>query len=230
MSIKRAYEYTTEELLALDAEGVLRLKDQECLFEGAPLLPNPPGQEPSRLKVVGEQLAYKVSAEMTFFTEADAQEVLALIRSKPRGDSYYLTGSWQGPQGLKTEDPNQGSMTTERFWTAEQWARHKGDQETYQQEKSRWDAHDKEYREVEKARAKAVERVSDMLERAHEEARTQQSIKDTFVRYLELTDGNQEVALRFMYQQTRWTEDTINKVLGTAQYAPPQEGHTDGER
>lgn len=229
MSIKRLYDYTNDELLALDAEAILRLKDQECLFEGAPLLPNPPGPEPSRPKVVGEQVAYRVSAEMTFFSETDAQEVLALIRSKPRADGYHLNGRWDGPQGLKTEDPNQGSMTTERFWTPEQWAQHKQDQEAYQKLKSEWDAHDKEYREAEKARAKAVERVSEALEQAHEQARTAQSIRDTFARYVELSNGDLTVAANFMYQSTRWSEDTINKVLGLAQYAPAEEARPHGE-
>ncbi|MEO5366699.1 MAG: hypothetical protein H7831_10160 [Magnetococcus sp. WYHC-3] len=227
--IKRLYDYTNAELLALDAEGILRLKDQECMLEGAPLLPDPPGPEPSKPRVVGEQLAYRVSAETTFFNEADAQEVLALIRSKARGDAYYLSGSWNGPQGIKTEDPHQGSLTTERYWTPDQWTQHKADQEAYQSLKSAWDAHKREYDKAEKARQKAVERVSEALEQAHEAARTAQSIRDTFERYVDLSDGNRDVAIKFMYQFDGWTEDAINKVLGLAQYAPVQEVTSHGQ-
>ena len=207
--MKRAWDYTQEELLELGPDEILRLKDMECMCEGAPLLSKHPGPEPIKPTVVGGQVAFHVNAEMLFFKEEDAQEVLDLVRSKARGDEYYLSGDWRGPQGIKPEDPNQGTMGSKRFWTPEQWATHKLEQETYQKAKNQWDADDKEYREAIKAREKAVQRVDSMLEDAHEKARTAAAIRATWAQYLDLAGGDQAIALGFLYKLDRWATGLI---------------------
>jgi hypothetical protein len=184
------------------------------MCEGMPLQPKHPGPEPRKPQVVGDQVAFLVNAEMLFFNESDAQEVLELIRSKARADQYYLGGHWSGPYGVKSEDPNQGCMEAKRFWTPEQWAEHKLDQETYQTAKSKWEAEDKEYREAEKAREKAVQRVESMLEDAYEKQRRAQSIRDTWAQYLELANGNQGIALGFLLKLGRWDQKVVLDVLG----------------
>lgn len=213
-NIKRAWDFTQEELLALEPADILRLRDMECMCEGAPLLPKPPGGEPHKPNVVGEQVAHHVNAEMLFFNEADAREVLELIRSKARADEYYLGGNWQGPRGVKPEDPNQGSMEAKRFWTPEQFATHKLVQETYQTAKSKWEAEDKEYREAQKDRETAVQRVDSRLEDAYEKQRRAQSIRDTWAQYLELANGNQGIALGFLLKLGRWDQKVVLDVLG----------------
>lgn len=210
--MKRYCDYTNEELLALSDEEVERLIDIEALVENVPLLPKEP-EKPDDPKIEPDVIAYEIRSFIVG-TKEDADAIVEMINSMNLFDTFYHGGgySWSGPEGLKPrEDPIQA--VAQKYWSNGHYQAHCLELKRRKEAKTIYDNAKKEFDEISRSRQTVVDRVWNAVSEAKEDKANRETIKQQFRRYVDLADGNEDMALTFYLNATSFHEDFVRLVL-----------------
>jgi len=196
--MKRLEEFNDSELLELTDKGVLNLIDYECALEGVPMLPPSPGPKPKANLPEPDTQCFAVAGVMT--CDADhARRILEAICGGWLVESTYDSDYHNRYlKRLCESDYNYPKITTETHRSQEQWDSIKEEATKFNMLKKEWEAKNDEYEKALKARSTITDRVYGQIESARHHFQTCERLREEFKRYLELAEGNRQIALNFL--------------------------------
>lgn len=205
--IKFLAEYTSEELAAFTDEQMAALIDLECAERGVPLLPLEP-VEPESLNVTPDGMVYEIGG-ITFANHEDAQSIYELICSMKLVETHYTTNVITL---LKKGHYNEPKITQKTAWTPGGYAVHGTKIEA---NSILWDEYNglmADYQDAVKQRADIQKLVWDACFEARQQIYDQQKMIREFSSYLELAQGQREIALAFFEKRYPGKSDVLTDV------------------
>lgn len=196
--MKRVHELTEDELLLLDDETIKRLIDYECALEGVPMLPPAPGPAPTKEFPDPDIQCFSVAGVITR-DSAHATRILDAINSGALVETTYETNyNNRYLKPLLRSDYSYPKIVTEIYRSAEQWDAIKNEHSKFEILKSEWDEVNNEYSKGLKERAAITDAVMLKISNARQSSYARNRIRQEFARYLELAEGNRQIALNFL--------------------------------
>lgn len=192
-------ELTHEEILALDDKGIQRYCDLECAKEGAPLLPPEPGEKPEKPAHEPDVEVYGAGGEYFRSQEAAIAVAEAINQGKPITWGYAPGGDYRQRKINGTKDEAE-AVSGERFFSPAKWDEVKGEMLAYNEAKTRWEEEKKEYDDAVKARSRVTEWIWDKISEARETERQREKFSSLLTRYVDLAEGNEATAMKFLLQ------------------------------
>jgi hypothetical protein len=98
-----------------------------------------------------------------------------------------------------------------RYYSVAKWEEIKGEMLAYSEAKSRWDEEKKEYDEAVKARSRVTEWVWEKIAEVREAERQRERFAALLARYLDLADGDETVARKFLLDAHPEAEEFLPK-------------------
>ena len=197
--MKRIYELDETELLALSDEDVKKYVDYECALEGVPMLPPSPGIKPSKDAPAPDAQVYSIAGFLTLDAEHAARILAALESGKLFTESYanndYGTKFLESIAGDSYHSPK---IESRRIHSPEQWDRIKDVQSEFVTKLKAWEKVNSDYDKALSERKKISDNVWDKINEARDHSYERDSLRREFVRYLELAEGNHQIALNFL--------------------------------
>jgi len=192
--MKRINELTEAELLALTDADAQNLIDYECALEGVPMLPPHPGPAPVKNAPPFDAKAFEVGGVLVLDSE-HAGRILDAITSGPL---YKIEYSSEHLVALREGDYDFPEIKTKAARSPEQWAEIKFDMGKYEAEKKEYDRLTKTYSDAMKERQSIIDTLRDAISDARERHYSREQLRSEFARYLELAEGNRQIALNFL--------------------------------
>jgi len=223
VNIKRIHDLTWQEAAALTPKQVQRYIDVEIALEGVVPVDEPERPQLEEVTLEPKVTAYRVNAGYSsgslWFTDMRAVEKVVGI--KPMVEKYdYDAGSnyhWLEP--LVAED----AITTKRFYDRDEvqamLAKLRRNEELMRPYKAQQSEYDRYVSATEKIRRS----VWGIVNAAKERDANIKGAHKVFADYVELTEGNQEIAERLFRKNFADDPELIEVVLGTASEEAPTE-------
>lgn len=209
--MKRIYDMEKEEILALTQEYIEKLIDYECALKGVPLLPPRP-LEPDKVNIEPDITAYEI-AGLCLLTAEEAGRILEAINTCSIYTSTYVPGANCYDKKLIPVDAyTKPKIETKRFYSMEYWDKVKSQKEAYASTKRIYDEDKKKYDEAYSKRSETASCVWEFIDAVREENRVKDYLTAEFNRYLELTDGNKTIAMRFL-KKAHNVDDELTQEL-----------------
>jgi hypothetical protein len=203
--MKRYYDLTHEELIALDEKAMEQLVDLEVAFAG--IMPVACPEVPSLEKegIVRSETAYKVGF-MYFSKEEDALAVSRLTQYEVKYD--YNTGydyKWLEPEINQTITKEQFYKQTDVVMIKDILQKNKAKRETFERQKN---LYDKFLSETGKIREQVYSAWREALKFEQELT----DARNLLVKYRDLAGGDETVAITFLRNTYKSREDILGKV------------------
>lgn len=197
--MKRVHELTEAELLALDDDMTMKLIDYECALEGVPMLPPAPGPAPKKDFPEPDAQCFAVGGILTR-DSVHAARILEAISSGELVETTYAGSDYNNRylKPLRQSDYNYPKLSTETYRSPEQWDSIKDDHSSFATRKAEWDRIDKEYSSALKERATITDDVYGRIREARQHSYDRERLREEFARYMELAEGNRQIALNFL--------------------------------
>ena len=204
--MRKLEELTTDEIVALSDDDVERYIDLACAESGVPLLPPMP-MPPDKPDAEPDGVVYAVGG-IRFFEREDAQRVVDIANDLRRADEAYAPGAgWRHKIVTAKDDPE--TVETVKVWTPTGWDRNRNAIQKYDDAHATYDAENKEYQAAVKARGEASEWVRRTVSGAYAEHMRRQRLERDYARYLDIADGNEVVAARFLREAHSDAEEVL---------------------
>lgn len=202
--MKRFDDLSEAELTALTEGDIARYVDYACAENGVALLPSLP-PAPKEVHYEPDAKVYQIGHWLNFTTAEAAARVLDAIRENGAIDTDYISTPARVTGTVLSSRRNALMVTVHEAFTPEtaerlkaELAGAKREEDVYQKAKKEYDAAVAERRGYE-------EDIRGKVADAWEMRSRRESRQRDYDRYLDLADGNQEIALRFL---TRAHSDT----------------------
>ena len=212
--MKRYYDYEDHEILQMTDEDIDKLIEIECAVAGAPLrMEQPVPPQPSAVEP--DVTTYTVPAGTLRF--ANKETALAAVEflnglSRMRIESI-IPRSYGAPYRVESDD-SELSVGTERNWSDVHYATHAKAIKDAKAAKDEYDRARREYDDAHKKREASVKDVYDHVRHVRDRDADRRHCRQTFASYLELAEGQQEIALSFMLKTAeRYDEAFIRETL-----------------
>lgn len=219
--MKTLNNLTEAELIALTEETLERLIDIECAERGIPMLPAEPmltDEEPLEYDCI----AYTISGYSYEFRErADAEAVAQLINGKPRAKYTYNGSPFYENEFAGWTLEERASVSEKAIMSASQRLATKAERLKRKKEKEEYDRLHGEFVKILNQRNEVGEEVRDRYWGALRRQRDRDEHRAHFARYLQLADGNREIAYRF-FEKSYGFALTEYPELRT-EFSPPAE-------
>lgn len=233
--MKRYCDYEDHEILGMSEDDIDKLIEIECAMAGAPLRMDPP-TAPTPSQIEPDVTTYTVSAGTLRF--ADKEKALAAVEflnglSRLRTESI-IPRSYGAPYRVEPDD-SELSVGTERHWSDVHYATHAKAIKDAKAAKDEYDRARREYDEAHKKREASVKDVYDYVRHVRDRDADRRHCRQTFASYLELAEGNQDIALSFMLKTAeRYDEAFIRETLNFPKIDPqtkedPEDGNAQEE-
>lgn len=193
--MKAFHELTADEVLALDETRIAYYVDLACAEAGVPLLPPDPGSRPAAAKAGKDVTAYAID-DVYFADAGDAAKVAGLVNSLPRLSVRYVSGPGYERVAEKTSAPV--VVKPEAYYTPETWGALGALVNAANLAQKDHDKAVAERSEISRKRDDASSSVRERIDEIRDERREFERYSAEFSRYLELANGDAEVAGRFL--------------------------------
>ena len=191
--MKRYNEMTDAELLELTNEQIATLIDYECALDGVPMLPPDPGPAPTLSMPPMDTKVYEVVGVLVMDSE-HAGRILDAITSGPLFKTEYGS-NYLIPH--KESDYSFPEIKTKSVYSQEQWATIAPAVKEHETAKKEYDRTARDYNEGIKARKDITDAVNSAIRNASDCEYERQTLRREFARYLELAEGNKNIAMNF---------------------------------
>lgn len=197
----RAFDTLTEqELVALSEEDIQRYIDYACAENGVPLLPALIPEPPSNPVPETDEIAYAVgrsySTDIVCLKSSDAQELADFLNRIQTVELQYVPG----PTTDRVIDVRRGPyvVTPTPCYSAALGATIRPALADAERAKKVYDAAKKDYDRAVAEREGTASEIRDKVSDAWEVHNRRESRRRDFARYLQLADGKQDIAARFL--------------------------------
>lgn len=195
MGIKAFDLLTDDELCALTDEQIEYYKDLACAERGVALLPPRPGAAPEEPQAEKDLTIYTVGGLM-FEKREDAEKIAELANSLERMKLDYVHGPSYQKIAVKKND--QETIDSESYYSAARWQEVRSAVEAYERKKREWNEDVKAFDEANRKRRNETSYIEERIELARERKVKRERMAKVFDRYVELADGDEEAAWKFM--------------------------------
>lgn len=211
--MKRYTDLTMEELNALTDEEVQKFIDIEVAFAGIQMVTKPMPVETSRIVIVPTVTAYHVKGVLVEDLEvAKVLQGTVVFKENynyPDYDRKYLT------------EQTEASIETKQFFLQEELEKVKGQIMAAKEAETAYKAASKVYCEYQQQIDAFQQEVLDAVRNARQVMYQRQQAQVAYDRYLDLADGNEEIANKFFRDAFRGQADVLNYILGDPLPEPP---------
>jgi len=198
-------------VLQLTADQISRWIDITCAIEGVPLLPAEPVM-PESVDFTPDTIAYELDG-LIFRNAEDAATVLTLLRSMTMYGSSYC--NWPGYKRALT--PKTGFVVDmKEFFSPARWDTIKAAGADASRQENLYNAAMIEYNKIIEARRHIVDSISERVEAVHQREGQRDRIRTEFARYLDLANGDQAIALRFLLNAWKHNQAPVLEVFPEA--------------
>ena len=198
--MKRIWDLSEGEVLALTDEQVARFVDIECAHEGAPILPEHPGQKPVAEDPEPDQTLYSVTGVSYYFTDKSVADTLSAALS---GASRFDTRKF-GNVTVAIEPPSYagdaGAVNTHLVVSMRAHDAHRDAIQANANLLGQWESDIRDYESALRKRHDAAQGVYNVINEARETAALLQRLEAALAEYVSLADGDEAIALRFLYK------------------------------
>jgi hypothetical protein len=209
-AMKTEKDYADKELFSMDAEEFQRVLDSTCLVAGVPLPSEDPGQRPflDLPKVTMFQFGnFCVETRHEFDVLLDNLDCIDIHSVVGWGDCIYFrplrATDWDYPQVRRVEGLSEATYKANEDYV-------KGHEARLLRWKEEKDKYDKSLKAVDEIRSRMDERVESHKRKLMRE----EMLKGQFKRYLELSDGDKKLALKFLGEVLLMTEEEVEMLRG----------------
>lgn len=203
--MKRFTDLAEAELTALSEDDIARYIDYACAENGVALLPALP-PEPKPVDYEPDAKVYQLGYHWNFATAEDAARVLDAIKaSNMIATTYLSTPSGITSTALTNRREALPGITVNDAFSAERAAQLKDELAGAKIAEDIYAKAKKEYDSAVAERDAYASEIREKVERAWETRHRREQRQRDYERYLDLADGNREIALRFL---TRAHSDT----------------------
>lgn len=199
---KRLVDYTGEELANISAsepEQIEDIIDYECACKGVrlatlpkePVMPDGSDQDRTVYQIGGLQ----------FTTQADALRVLEVCKSSTLVEfGYASAANWSYKIYVPLTKDNYSYPTVEEvhLYSVERWEKVRKDLLEYKAKKEVYDEEKKEYDAAREIRIGFSDALYAKIQEFRNKEQRRERADALFTRYIELADGNHDIAERFM--------------------------------
>jgi len=204
--MKRLTDYTNEELRDLNQDGIERLIDLECCFEGIPLLPESSPVKPEVNKPQEDLNLFNID-DVLLERKEDAQEIVNLLNGMTR-----MRRDWSTDGYVLNEESV--SFKPQKAFSSEHREKHKAQEKAAKEIETRYNLAKKEYDGIIKERKSVIDKVSVAVGLAFDEVEKINRYKKQYARYLQLAEGEKDIALNFMKAAHPDEDEYIEEILG----------------
>lgn len=208
---------TEQELVALTDDEIQRYIDYACAEHGVPLLPamlpEPPKVEPPAQDAVVYAVGRAYSTDVVCMKSDDAQRLADLLNSIPTCSLGYVSG----PSYEKKIEPQRGPylVMPTPCYSAELAATIAPTLASAERAKNVYDAAKKDYDRAVNERGAFASEIREKVEEAWATHRRREDRRRDYARYLELADGNADIAARFLQNAHRDAIDLLPELFAT---------------
>lgn len=189
------FDLNDTQISKLDQKSIERYIDYECAVEGIPLLPEKPVPPPNLPEHEPDATTFTLP-QITVATQQEANRIIALVAELKlvrtnylgRGyDTHYISGEERMPQ-----------LDIKRVFSKEMFddigdklEEQKDLQSEYNRKKNEYDSADRNRRDI-------LKRVNETLKEVKERFAKKDYLRLEWARYIDLAEGNAEIAYNFM--------------------------------
>jgi hypothetical protein len=207
----RAFEdLSHEEILGLGEGEIERYCNLACAQEGAPLLPPEPGEKPEKPTHEPDVEVYEAGGEYLRSQEAALAVADAINKGGPLSWDYAPGGDYN-QRRIKGAKDDARTVKGARFYSVAKWEEIKGEMLAYSEAKKRWEEEKKEYDEAVEARSRVTEWIWEKIAEVREAERQRERFAALLTRYLDLADGDEAVARKFLLDAHPEAEEFLPK-------------------
>lgn len=214
--MKRIHEMTEAELLALTDEDKRNLIDYECALEGVPMLPPAPGPAPVKNVPALDAKAFEVGGVLVL----DSEHAARILDALTSGKIYKVEYGEKNVKMLKEGDYSFPEIKVKSVRSPEQWEIIKADVKKYESDKKEYDRFAKTYTDALKERQSIIDTLRNAIEDASERHYGRERLRTEFARYMELAEGNRQIALNFLDKAKGGTLSEFPELR--EEFCPPQ--------
>lgn len=193
--MKRIEEMTKEEILALTTEEIDKMVDYACAERGIPLLPPIP-EEPEYFDIKAHlNLTVYELGNFTFVNKEDAEKVYNVMLGCPLINTTYISGpSYEMRFNGNDEIPD---VKVRRIFSEGAWTSVKDKAAKAEAAKKEYQEARDYYNEVYSQRKEVVDEIMEVVNETNREQRNLERHISEFERYLELAEGDRNIAINF---------------------------------
>lgn len=196
--MKRFEDLSKKEILNLSDEQIGMYIDMKCAENGVPLLPLKP-IEPQTVNFGPDITVYKVG-EYAFTNAEEAENLLDLIKTL---DVYNL--DWQYVKSASryvlkrfADTDNAIGIEAKKVYSEEFWNSIKDKLDEYDRTMKTYNEDKNAYDKIFNSRENLAADIWDRIEAVKDNERLKNKLRTEFERYLKLTDGNKNIAFKFL--------------------------------
>jgi len=202
--MKRLEGYTNEELRILTQAQIETLVDLECAHEGIPLLPEVPVKK--EVNKPQPDLTLYLVPSVYFKNKEGANQIIELMNSMPRmGDKYYNYGYVNIEECV--------TLSEVKVFSEDAKLRTKSQTEAAKEIENQYESAKKEYDKIAEQRSDIINRINGAVGDAFDEYRKMEKYKKQYARYLQLAEGEKDIALNFMKAAHPNEDEYIEEIL-----------------
>jgi hypothetical protein len=197
-----------EAIAALTDDEITRVINLACAEQGIPIFIERP--EKPKLEMDMDATLYKVG-EWLFYDAKDANQVADAVRKCNRAATNYDYWDSSSRRTYKPCDSDV-EVKAEKFFSPEKHHQYKAEltaharrEKDYESAKTEWDA-------IEKSKAEVIGRVWDEVNDARHAIRERERVIALYEKYVELANGDREVAWNFLKRAERLTPEQVQEM------------------
>jgi hypothetical protein len=195
--MKRIYDITDAEVLALTDEQINRFVDIECANEGVPLLPDYPVAPEYDDEPAPDATVYGVSGVSGYF--ANQEQALSVIAAL--AGCEIVSVGYGSPKVIKSRESweeKPSTLTEVAAWSESGYDAQREVIENNKRKKAEYDSLLSDYRSALDKRNKTSSAVYSHIEEIRATESRRQVLAREFDRYKELADGDADIAVKFL--------------------------------
>lgn len=218
--MKRFNDLSEAELTAITEDDVQRYIDYACADAGVPLLPSLP-PEPVPMAFEPDTKLFSVSYHLNFPTAEGAARVMDAIRENGAVETDYLQTPSRVTSSVISRRRHEPTLNVTEAFSPELAARLKDDLAGAKQAEEIYAKAKKEYDSAVAQREAYAADIRSAVEAAWETRYRRENRQRDYERYLDLAEGNREIALRFLTRAHSDTKALLPELFVTQAEAEP---------
>lgn len=208
--MKRLEEFTSEELLNLKDEEINDLIDLECAYAGVRLLP--PCPTAINISQIEPDTTVYETGYFTIGNKEDADKLLELLKTIDLVELIYDSQAGYDKKYIKKRNADNIRMENKKVFSVERFNLLKDELIKAAQDKAQYDKEKSLYNEILKERQDVSSLVYDTLNKIQQDEFKKQRIISQYNRYLTLSNGDTEVAKKFLSDVLHITPEEVKEL------------------
>jgi hypothetical protein len=193
--MKTFWDLTKDEIVGLTSDQIARYIDIDCAEQGVSLLPDLP-PAPIYEKPAKDCVVYSVD-NFDVSTPEEANVILDALGKVRLLKLDYDYGNYSDQYISDTRNVDVPDVKKVQVYSAKLYNSIRNDLKSYSEKKNAYEREQKEYSKILSERSRISDAIWNKYNEVTEEFQNREYMKKEFAKYLDLADGDKEIAMRF---------------------------------